>query len=77
MTRRFHRDRPVARLPAGDRAGALDALERAVATHRGWLLPFLAVDPTFDELRDEPRFAAVRRTVAAGAVPACAAGSCL
>jgi tetratricopeptide (TPR) repeat protein len=60
-------DRAVARIAAGDPAGALDDLERAVASRRGWLLPFLAVDPTFDELRGQPRFEAVLRTIAAGA----------
>jgi TolB-like protein/DNA-binding winged helix-turn-helix (wHTH) protein len=60
-------DRAVSRLALGDRAGALDDLERAVSSREGWLLPFLAVDPTFDDLRGEPRFAAVLRAVAAGA----------
>lgn len=60
-------DRAVARIAAGDTTGALDDLERAVATRRGWLLPFLVVDPTFDPLRGQPRFEAVLRTIAAGA----------
>src|SRR5262249_40786051 len=60
-------DRAVSRLALGDPRGALDELERAVAHRRGWLLPFLSVDPTFDELRGEPRFEAIRRTIARGA----------
>jgi DNA-binding winged helix-turn-helix (wHTH) protein/TolB-like protein len=56
-------DRAVTRLELGDREGALAELERAVAQRRGWLLPFLAIDPTFDPLRAEaglaPRLAAV------------------
>lgn len=62
-------DRAVARLALGDASGALDDLEQAVASRRAWLLPFLAVDPTFDELRDQPRFQAVLRAIAAGAAP--------
>jgi TolB-like protein/DNA-binding winged helix-turn-helix (wHTH) protein/Flp pilus assembly protein TadD len=60
-------DKAVSRIALGDRAGALDDLERAVASRRGWLLPFLAVDPTFDEVRADHRFQAVLRAVAAGA----------
>jgi tetratricopeptide (TPR) repeat protein len=60
-------DRAVARIALGDTAGALDDLERAVANRHDWLLPFLAVDPTFDALRGQPRFEAVLRTIAAGA----------
>ncbi len=42
----------------GDAEAACDALERAVE-ERCWSLVFLAVDPNFDSLRDEPRFQAV------------------
>lgn len=46
---------------AGDRERALSMLEHAVEV-RHFFAPFLAVDPVFDDLRDEPRFqAAVAR----------------
>jgi hypothetical protein len=59
-------ERSVARLATGDSDGALDDLEHAAGRH-DWLVPFLAVDPTFDPLRSHPRFVALLRTVAAGA----------
>jgi TolB-like protein/tetratricopeptide (TPR) repeat protein len=39
----------------GDRANALDWLERAFADRSHWLV-WLALDPRFDDLRAEPRF---------------------
>jgi serine/threonine-protein kinase len=60
-------DRAVADLALGDPVRALDDLEHGVHDHHDWLLPFLAVDPTFDPLRGQPRFDAILRTVAAGA----------
>ena len=40
----------------GDTDAALQALEHGFETRTGWLLPFLAVDPLFDELRGDSRF---------------------
>jgi DNA-binding winged helix-turn-helix (wHTH) protein/tetratricopeptide (TPR) repeat protein len=56
-------DLAVSRLELGDLEGALADLERALAARRSWLLPFLAVDPAFDRLRGDPRFAAIVRAV--------------
>ena len=42
-------------LGLGDRDAALTRLEAARA-ERSWYLPFIAVDPLLDPLRDEPRF---------------------
>ena len=47
-------------LALGERSRALDWLERAFAERDNWLV-FLAVAPEFDELRQEPRFAALIR----------------
>jgi tetratricopeptide (TPR) repeat protein len=49
-------DQSHAVLALGDRSGALDRLERAVEERRG-PVAFLAVDPSWDPLRTEPRFA--------------------
>jgi DNA-binding winged helix-turn-helix (wHTH) protein/tetratricopeptide (TPR) repeat protein len=55
--------RPLARanlaldyLALGERDRALDLLEQAVERRDFWYLPFLGVDPRFDDLRDDPRF---------------------
>jgi tetratricopeptide (TPR) repeat protein len=45
-------------LGRGDRAAALDWLERA-ADERSWYLPFVAVEPDLEPLRGEPRFRAL------------------
>jgi serine/threonine-protein kinase len=45
-------------LGLGNRAGALDNLERAVVAN-SQMIPFVARDPLFDPLRGEPRFAAL------------------
>ena len=44
----------------GDRSGALDVLERAVAAHDAIVVNF-KVDPWLDPLRAEPRFEALMR----------------
>jgi serine/threonine-protein kinase len=60
-------DRAATDLALGDTARALDDLEHGVHDRHDWLLPFLAVDPTFDPLRGQPRFDAILRTIAARA----------
>lgn len=45
---------------AGENAAALDWLEKAFLAHDP-NMPFLAVDPIFDNLRDEPRFLIILR----------------
>ncbi len=49
----------------GENEKAFEALDRAV-DERCWTLVFLGVDPTFDELRAEPRFQAVVERVGVG-----------
>lgn len=44
----------------GEKQKALDALEKGVE-RRAFMSPFVNVDPRYDELRDEPRFAAIMR----------------
>lgn len=44
----------------GERDRALDALERAYENH-DFMLPFVNVDPLYDDLHDEPRVRAVFR----------------
>jgi tetratricopeptide (TPR) repeat protein len=48
----------VAALGLGERAAALDSLERAYVAREDALL-YLAVEPLFDDLRREPRFEAL------------------
>lgn len=59
-------ERAVAHAALGETETALALLERALDDRGGWRLPYLAVDPEFDPLRDEPRFQAVVATVFAG-----------
>jgi hypothetical protein len=40
---------------AGDRAGAIGALERAYGTKEGWMI-FVPIDPAFDSLRADSRY---------------------
>ena len=47
---------------SGDKELALDHLERAFAERSSWMI-FLAVDPIFDDLRQEPRFQELVRQV--------------
>lgn len=44
----------------GEKEKALDALENAV-DRKAFMAPFANVDPRFDEIRNEPRFAAIMR----------------
>ena len=50
----------MARLGLGDFGRALDWMERAHTERRGWLA-YLAVNPIFDPLRDDSRFATLTR----------------
>ena len=52
----------------GDRERALDALDRAMEEH-SWFLVQLAVDPTLDSLRGEPRFQRMLSRVMPAASP--------
>lgn len=51
-------DQAVDLLLLGERDRALELLAEAVAARRGWMIPFLAVDPIFDDVRADPRFIA-------------------
>ncbi len=42
---------------------AFSSLSRAVDVHEAWLSLFVAISPTMDELRPDPRFADLRRSV--------------
>ncbi len=52
----------IVELGLGERAGALDLIERAVA-QRDELVIYLAVDEHFAELRDDARFVAILRRI--------------
>jgi DNA-binding winged helix-turn-helix (wHTH) protein/tetratricopeptide (TPR) repeat protein len=47
---------PLAYLGLGERDRALTLLEQAFERRDFWYLPFLGVDPRFDDLRGDPRF---------------------
>jgi serine/threonine-protein kinase len=52
----------VAAVAAGDKSLSLDYLEQALKEHSFFLI-FISMDPTFDAIRNEPRFKRVRETV--------------
>jgi hypothetical protein len=49
----------------GEKDKALDALEKSY-DNRDFMLPFVNVDPIYDDLRSEPRFQAVMRRMGLG-----------
>lgn len=51
----------LAHLSLGDREAAFRELERAYRERSGWLLPFLAVEPRLDPIRQDPRYADLLR----------------
>jgi hypothetical protein len=53
-------NRASALVKLGEKEKALDALATAV-DQKAFLMPFVHVDPKFDELRSEPRFQAILR----------------
>jgi len=55
-------DIATVRLGLGDTAGALTRLDRAVQDHDGGLV-FLAVDPRYDPVRQNPRFLCLLRRI--------------
>jgi hypothetical protein len=52
----------IAAIGAGDKPRALDYLDQALNEH-SFFLVFLSSDPSFDAIRDEPRFKRVRANV--------------
>ena len=52
----------IAALGAGDKSLALDYLEQALNEH-SLVLIFIAADPSFDAIRNEPRFKRVKKKV--------------
>ncbi len=55
-------DIATVQLGLGDKDAAFALLERAVDTHAGGLV-FLAVDPRYDPVRQDPRFQRVLRRI--------------
>jgi TolB-like protein/DNA-binding winged helix-turn-helix (wHTH) protein/Tfp pilus assembly protein PilF len=53
---------------AGDKARAMDFLERAYRTKDGWMV-FVPIDPAFDSLREDSRFARLRLVAQSPSVP--------
>jgi len=47
---------------AGDKAGALEFLQRALKNREGWLV-FWEIDPAFDSLRSDPAYARLAREI--------------
>ena len=52
----------IAAIGAGDKSRSLDYLEQALNEHAFFLI-FISTDPTFDAIRDEPRFKRVKEKV--------------
>jgi len=46
----------------GEKAQAINLLEKCVDEHVGWVVRF-AVDPAFDSIRTEPQFEKLKRRV--------------
>ena len=53
---------------AGDKARALDILERAYREKDGWMI-FVPIDPAFDPLRQDSRFAGLMLQVRPPSLP--------
>jgi hypothetical protein len=47
---------------AGDKAAALEFLERALKNHEGWMI-FVESDPAFDSLRSDPGYSRLVRAL--------------
>ncbi|MDQ5871397.1 MAG: protein kinase [Acidobacteriota bacterium] len=64
MTKRYvsRHDLAIVSLSLGDRREALDWLEKAYED-RNWYMPWIHLEPRFDPLRSEPRFAALVRRI--------------
>ncbi len=56
-------------LARGEESLALDRLEQACRERRHWTVPFLAVDPRFDAVREHPRYLALGDCLAPLAEP--------
>jgi len=54
-----NRSVPIAYVLAGDTDGVLAYLEELVAQYGPWEFYYFAIDPSFDAMRDLPRFQAL------------------